>query len=385
MWRLLMSQLLLLSLAGFSIQAWSSAGRVLNFSGDVLVNGQPLTEDAVLTSNDVIVTGADGLVMIVLADNSVLDIVEESEIVIRDYVYDASSPEDNTSDVEVVEGTLRYVSGLMAKEDPSDISIRAGSSTIGVRGTFAIITKSGGVVAVEAHIGAVYTSFESASRGGVMTSYDVGTGEALEVNLYDGAPPAITEATMNRVSSAVAAIASAAQAGATSADIQAVLQGSGIAADPEALALAVVVLNNNAESFGIEPDAVAPIVATTVGAVAVVNPGAAAAAVVVATVVNTPPASSGEPAPDNSIFVDAVQDAVEEAVENGDLSESEAAEVGTAEELSDLVEKAEVISQDAAADPDVSTGAGNVESDVVVESESEEPPDGGLPDGQSPQ
>tara|TARA_R110002049_G_scaffold40192_7_gene122703 strand:- start:1527 stop:1967 length:441 start_codon:yes stop_codon:yes gene_type:complete len=132
------SVILLLTLA--STAAWSADGRILNFEGDVRVNGEPVTAETLLSKEDTITTGPDSSVKIVLSDNSVLDLDSGSQILISDYSFDADEPSSNASKVDILSGTLRYVSGRIAKEDPENISFTAGNSTIGVRGTFISIS-----------------------------------------------------------------------------------------------------------------------------------------------------------------------------------------------------------------------------------------------------
>ena len=134
------SVVLLFSLTLISLNAWSAVGRILVFEGDVRVNGEQVTSETQLNQEDTVITGPDSTVTIVLADNSVLDMEGNSEIAIRDYNFDASAPEENNSDIGVLAGTLRYVSGKIAKDDPDNVSFSAGTSTIGVRGTFISIS-----------------------------------------------------------------------------------------------------------------------------------------------------------------------------------------------------------------------------------------------------
>jgi len=131
---------LLVALLLGSVNAWSAVGRILVFEGDVRVNGEQVSAETVLNQDDTVSTGADGAVTIVLADNSVLDLENDSEIEINDYYYNAAEPQGNTSQIGVLAGTLRYVSGKIAKDDPTDVSFSAGTSTIGVRGTFISIS-----------------------------------------------------------------------------------------------------------------------------------------------------------------------------------------------------------------------------------------------------
>ena len=134
------SRIFILLLALVSFGAWSADGRILSFEGDVRVNGEPITAETLLNREDTITTGANASVKIVLTDNSVLDLDSGSEILISDYSFDADEPSSNTSKVDILAGTLRYVSGRIAKEDPENISFTAGNSTIGVRGTFISIS-----------------------------------------------------------------------------------------------------------------------------------------------------------------------------------------------------------------------------------------------------
>lgn len=135
--------LLMVPLLLGSASAWASVGRILSFEGDVQINGQQVTSDTVLNLDDTVVTGPDGSVQIVLSDNSVLDLDGDSQIDINDYSFNASESEQNTSQISVLAGTLRYVSGKIAKDDPTNVSFTAGTSTIGVRGTYISISICG--------------------------------------------------------------------------------------------------------------------------------------------------------------------------------------------------------------------------------------------------
>jgi hypothetical protein len=137
---LLPSRVLLFLLVATSINAWSADGKILSFEGDVRVNGQPVTADTQLNREDTVTTAPGATVKIVLSDNSVLDLDGGSEILISDYSFNPSEPAANTSKVDILAGTLRYVSGRIAKDDPENVSFIAGSSTIGVRGTYISIS-----------------------------------------------------------------------------------------------------------------------------------------------------------------------------------------------------------------------------------------------------
>ena len=116
------SILLLVVLLLGSVNAWSAVGRILIFEGDVRVNGEQVNAETVLNQDDTVATGADGAVTIVLADNSVLDLENDSDIEINDYYYNAAAPQGNTRQIGVLAGTLRYVSGKIAKDDPTELA-----------------------------------------------------------------------------------------------------------------------------------------------------------------------------------------------------------------------------------------------------------------------
>ena len=137
---ILLPHCLLFLLLMVGVNAWSADGRILSFEGDVRVNGQAVTADTVLNQEDTITTAPGASVKIALSDNSVLDLEGGSEILISDYSFDPSDPAENTSKVDILAGTLRYVSGRIAKDDPQNVSFTAGNSTIGVRGTFISIS-----------------------------------------------------------------------------------------------------------------------------------------------------------------------------------------------------------------------------------------------------
>jgi hypothetical protein len=204
---LVRSTLLLILLVASATNAWSADGRILNFEGDVRVNGQPVTASTVLQREDTIVTAEGASVRIVLSDNSVLDLDSDSEIQLSDYSYDPAAPENNKSEISVVEGSLRYVSGLIAKEDPDDIGFTAGNSTIGVRGSFTGIAVVGAVVHVKAMIGTA--TLQQEDDEGKKDTFTVSPGQTTLTDPSTGkvsvAPSTVSDP-INTVVRAIAAI-----------------------------------------------------------------------------------------------------------------------------------------------------------------------------------
>ncbi len=172
------------------------------------VNGKPVTANTQLNSQDTIVTAEGASVRIVLSDNSVLDIDSGSKVKLSDYSFNPAAPKENKSEISVVEGTLRYVSGLIAKEDPNNIGFSAGNSTIGVRGSFTGIEVDGVTVNVEAMIGEATLIHKNGE--GKKDTIVVPTGQATQTDPKTGKTMVAASTVPNAVNEVVQAIAAAA-------------------------------------------------------------------------------------------------------------------------------------------------------------------------------
>jgi hypothetical protein len=76
-----------------------------------------------------------GKVGLTFADNTKVDITENSKLVIDDFVYDPNSKKSGKLAVNVALGTVRYASGQIAKNSPQTVSINTPTATVAVRGT----------------------------------------------------------------------------------------------------------------------------------------------------------------------------------------------------------------------------------------------------------
>ena len=84
-------------------------------------------EDAVKTSQ--------GKVGITFADNTKVQVNENSKLVIDDFVYDPKNKEAGKLALNMAGGTVRYASGAIAHNNPSKVVINTPTATIAVRGT----------------------------------------------------------------------------------------------------------------------------------------------------------------------------------------------------------------------------------------------------------
>jgi hypothetical protein len=78
---------------------------------------------------------AAGKVGITFADDTRVQVNENSRLVIDDFVYDPKSSKGGKLAVNVAAGTGRYASGQIAKNSPQNVALNTPTATVGVRGT----------------------------------------------------------------------------------------------------------------------------------------------------------------------------------------------------------------------------------------------------------
>lgn len=69
------------------------------------------------------------------ADNTLVQVNENSKLVIDEFVYDPKNKSSGKLALNMASGTVRYASGAIAKNDPSKVAINTPTATIAVRGT----------------------------------------------------------------------------------------------------------------------------------------------------------------------------------------------------------------------------------------------------------
>ncbi|MFM2402289.1 MAG: hypothetical protein RL223_169 [Pseudomonadota bacterium] len=119
------------------------AGLLKSLKGGVSLvrDGQTLSGLApglVLYPGDVLRTHDDGLIGITLTDDTLLAAGPNSLLVLDQVVFDATTHEGSIL-LRLWHGTLRVVSGLVAKRRPEAVQIQTRSVVLGVRGTDFII------------------------------------------------------------------------------------------------------------------------------------------------------------------------------------------------------------------------------------------------------
>ena len=116
----------------------ADAGTIQELSGTVnIIGADNRTRVAgprdAIQSGDTLQTAQRSEVLIKMADDSKVVLRQNTRFQITDFKFD-QKPSDS-SILSVLRGTARMVSGLIGKNRPSQVAVRASTATIGIRGT----------------------------------------------------------------------------------------------------------------------------------------------------------------------------------------------------------------------------------------------------------
>jgi len=134
---LLLCALCLLGAAGTAV-AGETIGVVRTASGAATVIRGERTVPAVpgmkLLVGDILGTGRDGSLGVILRDDSSLSIGPESRLVLQSFLF-SPSEEKFSLVARITRGTMSYLSGLIGKFAPEKARFETPTATIGIRGT----------------------------------------------------------------------------------------------------------------------------------------------------------------------------------------------------------------------------------------------------------
>ena len=138
-----------------ALPAQANTGRVMTMSGDVTVNGERMSKSHVVKSGDKITTGDNSHVNIAMSDRSVLDIRANTKFELEKFRFNKKQPEQGSSLMNLFRGSFRYISGLVGRTNHKNSSIRMGSATIGIRGSFASFDFDGKKAVIDVSLGKI--------------------------------------------------------------------------------------------------------------------------------------------------------------------------------------------------------------------------------------
>lgn len=125
-------------LVGNALADDTVVGFIKTVEGEVnLADGQttaPAQVGMPLHLGNIIKTGSNGQLGVTFKDNTVMSFGPETEVVIDEYLF---APADGALklSVNLLRGTLHYISGVIAKLKPEAVSVKTPAGIIGVRGT----------------------------------------------------------------------------------------------------------------------------------------------------------------------------------------------------------------------------------------------------------
>lgn len=127
-----------LLLWAISLTAHAEIGSVVDLTGVAVIKRLSatitVTKGTLVEKNDKVET-KNGVVNIKFKDNTTVKVTENSALVIDDFVYDPKNSSGGKLSLKAAAGTVRYVSGNIAHNNPNAVKINTPTAAIAVRGT----------------------------------------------------------------------------------------------------------------------------------------------------------------------------------------------------------------------------------------------------------
>jgi hypothetical protein len=167
-----------------------------------LSNGDSVNE------RDTIQTGEKSGLVMRFEDGQIAAMGANSRMTVSAYTYDVKEPAKSNVLLSLLTGSMRAITGLIGKASPQKVAFRAGTATIGIRGTDVTFATTGGDVVVTVLDGAISFTF-----GGVTIPVQAGQAVLTDKGkLTEGTIAAIQTALTNNpaLSSALESVNSSA-------------------------------------------------------------------------------------------------------------------------------------------------------------------------------
>lgn len=118
------------------------AGIVKITSGEVRLRDaqgeRPIKSGDAVFANDRLISGKDGSASVVLRDGTTLALANNSQLEIQQFAFDATT-QNGSILVNLMQGSMRMLTGLIAKVNPDAIQVKTKTLSIGIRGTDFIV------------------------------------------------------------------------------------------------------------------------------------------------------------------------------------------------------------------------------------------------------
>jgi len=136
----------IVSLLWFNALAWCDeiafVGIVKNVAPEALIIRNDLSENAVIGNKivvgDLLKTGSDGSMGVILKDDTVISMGPNTEILIQTFLFEPAKG-DLSFIARMAKGTISYISGQITKLAPDSVHLETPVATIGPRGTHFLV------------------------------------------------------------------------------------------------------------------------------------------------------------------------------------------------------------------------------------------------------
>ncbi|WLD57105.1 FecR domain-containing protein [Salinispirillum sp. LH 10-3-1] len=98
-------------------------------------DGRALTRRDAVSVGQTVVTGNNSAATLRFSDNSLVDVRANTRLIIRQHSFDIDQPTGGSTLLEITEGGIRAVSGLIGQHNPPAYTVQTSAATIGIRGT----------------------------------------------------------------------------------------------------------------------------------------------------------------------------------------------------------------------------------------------------------
>ena len=131
-----------LSFAQTAVTAAAAAGIAKIVTGDVRVSDtqgeRALKSGDAVFENARLIAGKQSSASVVLRDGTTLVLSENSQLNIQTFTFDATTQNGGML-VNLLQGSMRMLTGLIAKLNPETIQVKTKTLTVGIRGTDFIV------------------------------------------------------------------------------------------------------------------------------------------------------------------------------------------------------------------------------------------------------
>ncbi len=179
-----------------SVYAENIAGKATKVNGTVHAKleaqeKRKLSIGKSIFEKDLITTEEDSSITLLFSDETRFELGSDSSLQVNKYLYEKDADNDSSS-IEVIKGTFRFISGLIAKKKPESMKVNTAVATIGIRGTNVAgkaDSTSATIILIEPEDSSTKTAIEVSNKFGSVTIDEPGYGTEIPDAYSPPSPP----------------------------------------------------------------------------------------------------------------------------------------------------------------------------------------------------